>query len=252
MATRPEPDAVHRRLQEWWDADAEVYDRTASHSASDPVEAAAWRAALLRHLPPPPSRVLDVGAGTGTMSVLAAELGYRVTALDLSPMMLERARHKAEAQGFEIETVVAPAHEPPHGPFDAVMERHLLWTLPDPVGALSAWRTAVPDGRVVLFEGTWRGQDPASRAKLWLAGLIRRALQIPHDHHGEYDPDLLETLPLARRMSPATILEVLGRAGFARPRIERLRDIEWARLMTEHPVLGPLESVPRFAVLADG
>jgi SAM-dependent methyltransferase len=252
MAALPEPDHVHRRLQEWWDADAEVYDRAASHSASDPVEAAAWRAALLRHLPPPPARVLDVGAGTGSLSVLAAQLGFRVTALDLSPQMLERAREKAKAQGLEVQTVVGPAQEPPRGPFDAVMERHLLWTLPDPVGALSAWRTVVPDGRVVLFEGTWRPQDPVGRTKLWLAGLVRRALQIPQEHHGEYDPDLLETLPLAERMSPAAVLEVLASAGFARARIERLRDIEWARLLAEHPLLGPLESVPRFAVLADG
>jgi SAM-dependent methyltransferase len=219
---------------------------------SDPVEAAAWRAVLLRHLPSPPARVLDVGAGTGSLSVLAAQLGFRVTALDLSPQMLERAREKAEAQGLELRTVVAPAHQPPRGPFDAVMERHLLWTLPEPVAAVGAWRKVVPDGRVVLFEGTWWPQDPASRAKLWVAGLVRRALHTPQEHHGEYDPDLLETLPLARRMSPAAALEVLARAGFARARIERLRDIEWARLMTEHPLLGPLESVPRFAVTADG
>src|SRR5947209_7072741 len=165
MAAHPEPDSVHRRLQEWWDADAEVYDRTASHSASDPVEAAAWRAALLRCLPPPPATVLDVGAGTGTMSVMAAQLGFEVTAIDLSPQMLDRARAKAERQGLDVRTVVGPAYDPPEGPFDAVMERHLLWTLPDPVGALRAWRKVTPNGRVVLLEGTWRPQDPFGRAK---------------------------------------------------------------------------------------
>ena len=251
MAARPEPDGVHRRLQEWWDADAEVYDRTASHSASDPVEAAAWRAALLRYLPPPPARVLDVGAGSGTMSLLAAQLGFDVTALDLSPQMLERAREKAEAQGALVRTVVAPAHDPPPGPFDAVMERHLLWTLPDPAAALDAWRAVIPGGRAILFEGIWRPQDPAGRAKTWLAGLVRRALRTPHDHHGEYDPELLDSLPLARGMSPRAVLDVLAEAGFARARVERMRDIEWARLLAEHPILGPLESVPRFAVLAD-
>jgi len=251
MAVQPEPDSVHRRLQEWWDADAEVYDHTASHSASDPVEAAAWRAALLRHLPPPPARILDVGAGTGTMSVLAAQLGYRVTALDLSPQMLDRARTKAEEQGLDLTTVVGPAHRLPKRKFDAVMERHLMWTLPDPAGTLRAWRRAVPDGRVVLYEGIWRPQDPVGRLKGRVAELLRRMLQVPHDHHGEYDPDLLESLPLARRMAPAAVLEVLSQAGFGRVRIERLRDVEWARLLAEHPLLGPLESVPRFAVLAD-
>jgi hypothetical protein len=45
---------VHDQLRGFWDRDAKTYDRSASHAASDPVEAAAWRAALLRHLPPAP------------------------------------------------------------------------------------------------------------------------------------------------------------------------------------------------------
>ena len=47
---------------------------------------------LTRHLPPPPARVLDVGAGTGALSLPLARLGYQVTALDISPGMLERLR----------------------------------------------------------------------------------------------------------------------------------------------------------------
>src|ERR671935_2957749 len=121
MSAEPQQESVHRRLREWWDADSATYDQAASHSASDPVEASAWRQALLRHLPPSPARILDVGAGTGTMSLLAAQLGYRVTALDLSPGMLARAREKADAEGLEVETVVGAAHELPEGPFDAVM-----------------------------------------------------------------------------------------------------------------------------------
>src|ERR671930_1716254 len=113
MGAEPQGESVHRRLREWWDADSATYDQAASHSASDPVEAAAWRQALLRHLPPPPARILDVGAGTGTMSLLAAQLGHRVTALDLSPGMLSRAREKADADGLDIETAVGPADAQP-------------------------------------------------------------------------------------------------------------------------------------------
>ncbi|MGH2650812.1 MAG: SAM-dependent methyltransferase, partial [Actinomycetota bacterium] len=68
---------VHDRIRDWWDRDAGTYDRSASHAMTDPVEAAAWRAALQRLLPDPPARVLDVGAGTGALSLLAAELGHR-------------------------------------------------------------------------------------------------------------------------------------------------------------------------------
>jgi ubiquinone/menaquinone biosynthesis C-methylase UbiE len=248
VAAEPRREA-HQRLQEWWDADAATYDQTASHSASDPVEAAAWRQALLRQLPPPPARILDVGAGTGTMSLLAAQMGHRVTALDLSPGMLSRAREKADAEGLDLETVVGPADVPPEGPFDAVMERHLLWTLPDPVAALKAWGAVAP--RVVLYEGIWRAQDVVGKLKEKAAQTIRRLLGTAHDHHAEYDREMLAALPFPSGITPALILEALAQAGYRRARIERLRDVEWARLLSEPPLLGALESVPRFAVMAE-
>ena len=253
MAARPEPtddlDPTHQRIRDFWNADAEGYDRSASHAASDPVEAATWRAALLRHLPRPPARVLDAGAGTGSISLLAADLGFEVTALDLSPSMLAQAERKAEARGLRLATVVAPATEPPAGPFDAVVERHLLWTTPDPVAALSAWREVA--SRVVLFEGMWHLGGVMGWLREQATERLRRALRVPHDHHGHYDPELYASLPLAP-MTAAKLLAALSEAGFGRVRIERLRDVEWARrLAAPNPVLGRLESRPQFAVVAE-
>ena len=94
-------------------------------------EAATWRAALRRAPPEPPVAVLDAGAGTGSLSLLAAELGYRVTALDLSEAMLEGPR-EGRRQGARAPVRGRIAMAPPGGPFDAVIERHLLWTMPDP------------------------------------------------------------------------------------------------------------------------
>ena len=50
------------------------------------------------------------------MSLLAAELGHGVTALDLSPGMLAEARRKADRLGLDIETVVGPAQGTTAGP----------------------------------------------------------------------------------------------------------------------------------------
>lgn len=107
---------VRDQIREWWDDDADAYDVAPGHSLSDPVEAAAWRAALLGLLPPAPARVLDVGAGTGSMSLLAAEMGHVVTGLDLSVGMLERAERKASERGLVIDFVAVPQRSRRSGP----------------------------------------------------------------------------------------------------------------------------------------
>lgn len=47
-------------------------------------------------------RVLDLGCGTGNVAIPLAKKGYQVTALDLSPEMLDLAEHKAREAGVKI------------------------------------------------------------------------------------------------------------------------------------------------------
>jgi len=51
---------------------------------------------LLEHLPKPPATVLDVGGGAGHQSFPLAQAGYKVTILDPSPAMLDKARQRLE------------------------------------------------------------------------------------------------------------------------------------------------------------
>ncbi len=46
-------------------------------------------------------RVLDIGCGTGSVALLCAGKGARVTAIDISPQMLDVARAKAAAAGLD-------------------------------------------------------------------------------------------------------------------------------------------------------
>jgi len=242
---------VQDRLRSYWDEDAATYDRAATHAASDPVEAAAWRGALLESLPAQGASVLDVGAGTGAIALLAAELGFRVTALDLSEGMLGKAREKAAARGLDLTFVLGSSDEPAPGPFDAVMERHVLWTTPEPVAVLSAWRGVAPSGRLVLFEGVWDSTALPDRLKDIAADAVRRALKIEPEHHAHYDPEVLEQLPLARMASPEPLFAAVQEAGWRNLRFRRLRDVEWARRLAASPLLGWLEEVAQYVVVAD-
>jgi len=58
-------------------------------------------------------RVLDVGCGTGTLAVKAAQKGARVTAFDASPAMLRLAEEKARAAGVEVNFRRGHAQSPP-------------------------------------------------------------------------------------------------------------------------------------------
>jgi ubiquinone/menaquinone biosynthesis C-methylase UbiE len=243
---------VRDQIREWWDDDADAYDVAPGHSLSDPVEAAAWRAVLLSLLPPAPARVLDVGAGTGSMSLLAAEMGHVVTGLDLSEAMLERAERKASERGLVIDFVVGPAEEPPPGSFDVVMARHLVWTLPDPAEVLTAWRRAVrDDGRLVLFEGSWAGEGPWARALDVIASSAERLKGVRDDHHGPYPPGVIDRLPLRSASSPAPFVEAVRSAGWSRIRLVRLRDVEWSIERRAPWPLGWLRRRPRYAIVAE-
>jgi SAM-dependent methyltransferase len=245
-------DGVTADFRDFWDADAATYDDSSSHYPRRPQEQAAWAATLRRLLPEPPATVLDMGAGTGFLSLLLAAQGYQVTAADLAPGMLARLKAKAADRGLDIQVVETDALHPPDGSFDAVVERHLVWTLPDPAGALAAWRAAAPDGRLVLVEGSWSGRggtaaDQLRRQARALADLIRPPAP---DHHAHYSARMNEALPYRGGLTPDEAVALVEASPWGRARIERLRDVEWA--VTEG--MGPLDSLigthPRWAVIA--
>jgi len=241
---------IHDELKRWWDSDAATYDRAATHGMRSPTERVAWTAALLRALPAAPATILDVGAGTGFLSIAAARLGFEVTSLDLSSEMLARLRENAAREDVTVTTVEGPAEQPPDGPFDAVMERHLLWTLPDPAAALKAWRAAAPEGRLVVFEGLWGSADRAEEARARIRTAWRQLRKVRPDHHASYDPAVRAGLPLAKGTHPDALIDVIESAGWNAVAIERLRDVEWARLLARPRAERALGTTPIFVITA--
>ena len=140
-----------------WDAEAAAFDEAPDHGLRDPAVRRVWRDLLLSHLPGTPGRAADLGCGTGTLSLLLADAGWRVDGLDLSPEMVRLAREKAGGR-TDVSYVEGDASAPPFeaGAYDAVLCRHVLWALPEPVDALRRWEALLaPGGRMLMVEGRW-------------------------------------------------------------------------------------------------
>ena len=146
------------KARRYWDGQAALFDEEPDHGLQDPAVAAAWTRLLRDWLPTPGAIVLDMGCGTGSLSLLLAGLGHQVTGIDLSPAMVAIAERKARRAGCDISFHVGDAVNPAGTgqPFDAIVCRHLLWALPEPAAVLRRWLNLVRSaGRLLLVEGFW-------------------------------------------------------------------------------------------------
>lgn len=145
-------------LRQYWDSAAPSFDDEPDHGLQDSQVLQAWVELLKKWLPANNAAILDLGCGTGSLSVVMAGLGHDVIGVDISPAMIAKAKAKAAAFGYSIEFHVMNAAAPQFPPksFDAIVCRHLLWTLPEPTTVLSRWVSLLkPESRLVLIEGYW-------------------------------------------------------------------------------------------------
>jgi SAM-dependent methyltransferase len=71
-----------------------------------------------------PCRALELGCGSGTNAVWLAQQGFDMTAIDLSPLAISRARARAAAEGAQVHFVCADVLDPPDlGTFDFFFDR---------------------------------------------------------------------------------------------------------------------------------
>lgn len=141
-----------------WNAEATVFDDQPDHGLRDPLVLSAWTNLLRDALPANVTEAVDIGCGTGSLSVVLAGLGCKVIGIDFSPEMIARAEAKANAAQQSITFHVMDAAFPqlPTQQFDVVICRHLLWALPEPNQVLQRWvQLLKPGGRLLLIEGFW-------------------------------------------------------------------------------------------------
>jgi magnesium-protoporphyrin O-methyltransferase len=115
------------------------------------------RAILLGYLPPDlrGRRILDAGCGTGAFAVEAARRGAHVTAIDLSPTLIQLARERLPQRlgAGEIRFEVGDMLDPSFGRFDHVvaMDSLIHYRAADTIAALAQLAFRVERSMVFTF-----------------------------------------------------------------------------------------------------
>jgi len=142
-----------------FDRAANIYDQT--RPLLEPIATHGLQAIL--DIIGPNARVLDVGTGTGRISVPLLERGVDLIGCDLSAQMLKRLQEKYPAARIaqaDASQLPFPAHR-----FDAVLTVHVLHLIPPWREALREFRRMLVPGGVYLNVRTW---DPDLVHKLGL------------------------------------------------------------------------------------
>lgn len=167
---------IKTEIAAYWDRRAESFDESPSHFIRTGNERSTWQQTLTRHFPEPSDgeqlKVLELGCGTGIITELLCDMGCRVTAFDLAENMLKRSRQRV---GDRAEIYFGDAEDPfpAEGPFDVIISRHLVWTLPNPEQAFRQWRRRLaPGGRVLIIDGRWMDTGRFRALLKWLADKV--------------------------------------------------------------------------------
>jgi Methylase involved in ubiquinone/menaquinone biosynthesis len=217
-----------------WDLASETFDTHAGHGIQSQNEREAWKHAFREVFPKKKLRILDVGCGTGELSLLFAELGHEVEGIDISRQMLKIAKAKAEVCGANINFGEGDAENPPFdiSSFDIVFSRHLLWTLPNPKIAVENWNKILrKNGKVVIIDGVWDSGTLGSRARRNAGALLTLLLERkdPRKGHSDYSDDLKAQLPHSGGTPLEKVKEYLLNSGFENIQVFDLKEVREAQ-----------------------
>ena len=204
-------------------------------------------------------RVLDVAAGTGETSILAAErVGPtgQVVSIDISASMIEGAAEAAQRAGLSnVETRVLDAREIdlPSDSFDAVISRMGIMLMPERQRALAQMRRVLKPGRKLAVI-------------VWSAGERNLSSLLPQSiarRHAQMPPLATDQPGMFALGAPGLLERTLSEAGFqdvsvqAVPAPRHFTSVaEMTRFLTGstpmlHEALGKLDEAGRAAAIAE-
>lgn len=218
---------LKEEIRAYWDRRSETFDQSAGHGVRTQDELRGWSNILARHIASPENaHVLELACGTGEFTRALLALGCRVDGLDFSEGMMARA--KAKHASKPVRFILGDAEAPmlPNATYDAVVCRHLVWTLTAPRQAFTEWwRVLRPGGVIVIIDGHWSSSDWFVRTIRWAgAGLDR--LRPPKSL---YDASIYQNISphlyFPEGPTASAIIALLDEAGFEAVEQRRLTGV---------------------------
>jgi ubiquinone/menaquinone biosynthesis C-methylase UbiE len=224
MPPTVDPAFMKQQIAAHWGVRAETLDVSDWHVAKTVREDRAWQRLFKRHLPLGKRlRVLDLGTGLGYLAGVAATLGHEAYGVDIAPRMIERAGERAARLGLGIDLRVADCDALPFpgGFFDAVTERNVIWTMPEPARTMTEIRRVLkPYGYVISIESRWLAR-PTDRPESPAGGGPNMV---------EHYRDFLDSLPLMGGPTARQLTDLVTAHGFGNVEVSRMRGVYEARV----------------------
>jgi len=222
--------SIRDEIRDFWSERAATFDQSVGHEIFSEAERAGWHGLIRKHLGDGEGRAaLDLASGTGVISHLMNDMGFKVTGVDWSEAMLEQARAKATKRGTDIRFIMRDAEntQEPRGSYDVITNRHLVWTLVDAPAAFREWFELLkPGGKLLIVDGNMGRKSWVTRLRLAFGGKTG---------HGNLAPGMSERLQRIREqvhfsgdMPAESVVAALVATGFVQPVIDRrLGAIHW-------------------------
>ncbi|MGH6762000.1 MAG: class I SAM-dependent methyltransferase [Phyllobacterium sp.] len=211
---------LKEEIRDYWSRRSETFDLAFGHRIPPGPEFDAWQKPVRDHLGTEPLKVLELACGTGEVTHLIHDLGHEVTALDFSEAMLAVARRKHAGKN-RLDFLLADAENTmePDDVYDAVICRHLVWTLTQPEATLHEWhRILKPGGKLLIFDGDWAKPTRLGRFASFFIRQIDRIVG-PDNHYDGAMSDrhaaIMQALPFGAGLTSTKLVPLLNSAGFS-------------------------------------
>lgn len=228
--------SIRDEIREFWSERAATFDQSVGHEIFSEAERRGWHRLIRKHLGDGQGRpLLDLACGTAVISHLMHDMGFSVTGLDWSEAMLDQARAKAATRGTDIRFIMRDAETTgePDASYDAITNRHLVWTLVDVPAAFAEWhRLLKPGGRLLIVDGNFGRKSWVSRLHGALDSMLGRRPARGHmtPAMAERHRRIREQVYFSEAMPAAAVVALLEAAGFTDIVVDRnLWDIHWAQ-----------------------